>query len=138
MDGTDRTDATSTWPAFCQFCRFRQRQFLLLAGLAAAEVRRRGLLSSHPEGNLMAKRMTNPTTPAPVLPTELLTIEEAAERLNMSVRYLRRAVAERRIAFHRLGRAIRFDPIDLASFVQAGRVEPMTAETVWRGLRSVA
>jgi excisionase family DNA binding protein len=86
----------------------------------------------------MAKRITNPTAPVPVLPIELLTIEEAAERLNMSVRYLRRAVAERSIAFHRLGRSIRFNPTDLAAFVQVGRVEPMTAETVWRGLRSVA
>ncbi|MFG1607189.1 helix-turn-helix domain-containing protein [Actinoplanes sp. NPDC049265] len=73
-----------------------------------------------------------------MLPTELLTIEEAAQRLNMSVRYLRRAVAERRVAFHRLGRSVRFDPADLAAFVQAGRVEPMTPESVWRGLRSVA
>jgi excisionase family DNA binding protein len=56
----------------------------------------------------------------------------------MSVRYLRRAVAERRIAFHRLGRSIRFNPADLAAFVDASRVEPMTAETVWHGLRSVA
>lgn len=86
----------------------------------------------------MAKRITNPSAPVPVLPIELLTIEEAAERLKMSVRYLRRAVAERQIAFHRLGRSIRFDPTDLAAFVYAGRVEPMTAETVWRGLRSVA
>lgn len=86
----------------------------------------------------MTKRITNPSAPVPVLPTELLTIEEAAERLKMSVRYVRRAVAERRIAFHRLGRSIRFDPADLAAFVQAGRVEPMTPESVWRGLRSVA
>lgn len=86
----------------------------------------------------MAKRITNPTTPVPMLPTELLTIEEAAQPLNMSVRYLRRAVAERRVAFHRLGRSIRFNPADLAAFVQAGRVEPMTPESVWRGLRSVA
>jgi len=86
----------------------------------------------------MAKRTTNPNAPVPVLPTELLTIEEAANRLKMSVRYVRRAVAERQIAFHRLGRSIRIDPADLAAFVHAGRVEPMTAETVWRGLRSVA
>ncbi|MEV7228332.1 helix-turn-helix domain-containing protein [Polymorphospora sp. NPDC051019] len=86
----------------------------------------------------MAKRVTGKPAPVPALPTELLTIEEAADRIKMSVRYLRRAVAERRIAFHRLGRSIRFDPADLAAFVQASRVEPMTAETVWRELRSVA
>lgn len=86
----------------------------------------------------MAKRLATQPAPVPALPTELLTIEEAADRIKMSVRYLRRAVAERRIAFHRLGRSIRFDPADLAAFVQANRVEPMTAETVWRELRSVA
>jgi excisionase family DNA binding protein len=74
----------------------------------------------------------------PDLPYEMLTIEEAAARLKMSVRYVRRLVTERRIAFHRLGRAVRFDPADLAAFVQEGRVEPMTAETVWNGLRRVA
>ncbi|MEU7617039.1 helix-turn-helix domain-containing protein [Micromonospora rifamycinica] len=84
------------------------------------------------------KRTTRQITPAPVLPEELLTIEEAADRIKMSVRYLRRAVAERRIAFHRLGRSIRFDPADLAAFVVAGRVEPLTSESVWRELRSVA
>ncbi|MEU4788163.1 helix-turn-helix domain-containing protein [Micromonospora tulbaghiae] len=85
----------------------------------------------------MAKRTTQ-NVPVLELPAELLTIEEAASRIGMSVRYVRRAVAERQIAFHRLGRSIRIDPVDLAAFVHAGRVEPMTAETVWRGLRSVA
>ncbi|MEV1155424.1 helix-turn-helix domain-containing protein [Micromonospora chokoriensis] len=85
----------------------------------------------------MAKRTTQ-NAPVLELPAELLTIEEAASRIGMSVRYVRRAVAERQIAFHRLGRSIRIDPVDLAAFVHAGRVEPMTAETVWRGLRSVA
>ena len=86
----------------------------------------------------MAKRITSQPVPALVLPAELLTIEEAADRLKMSVRYLRRAVAERRIPFHRLGRSIRFDPGDLAAFVQANRVEPITAETVWSGIRRAA
>jgi len=86
----------------------------------------------------MAKRITNQHAPLMVLPDEMLTIEEAAQRIKMSVRYVRRAVAERRIAFHRLGRSIRLDPADLAAFVNETRVEPMTAESVWRGLRSVA
>ncbi|WP_019901585.1 helix-turn-helix domain-containing protein [Salinispora arenicola] len=85
----------------------------------------------------MAKRITQ-NAPVLELPAELLTINEAASRIGMSVRYIRRAVAERQIAFHRIGRSIRIDPVDLAAFVHAGRVEPMTTETVWRGLRSVA
>jgi excisionase family DNA binding protein len=74
----------------------------------------------------------------PHITAELLTIEEAAARLKMSARYVRRLVAERRIAFHKLGRAVRFEPADLAAFIRDGRVEPMTAESVWADLRSVA
>jgi len=55
----------------------------------------------------------------------LLTIEQAAERINMSVRYVRRLVAERRIAFHKLGRSVRIAPADLDELVAGGRVEPL-------------
>jgi excisionase family DNA binding protein len=70
--------------------------------------------------------------------TELLTIEEAAERISMSARYVRRLVAERRIVFYRLGRSVRIEPSDLAAYVAAGRVEPITRESVWNELRRVA
>jgi excisionase family DNA binding protein len=69
---------------------------------------------------------------------EVLTVEQAAERINMSVRYVRRLVAERRIPFHKLGRSVRIMASDLDAYVQAGRVEPITASLVWTGLRSVA
>ena len=72
------------------------------------------------------------------LPDEMLTIEEAAARIKMSVRYVRRLIAERRIPFHRLGRAVRIHPADLAAFVEAGRVEPINPGTVWSELRRVA
>jgi excisionase family DNA binding protein len=75
---------------------------------------------------------------ASILPDELLTIESAAERIGMSTRYVRRLVAERRIAFYRCGRSVRFDPADLAAHLAAGRVEPITETTVWNDLRSVA
>jgi excisionase family DNA binding protein len=54
---------------------------------------------------------------------KLLTVEEAAERLGTSVRFLRRLIAERRIAFVRVGRHVRIDPADLEVFIAAGRVE---------------
>ena len=54
---------------------------------------------------------------------KLLTVEEAAERLGTSVRFLRRLIAERRIAFVRVGRHVRIDPADLEAFIAAGRVE---------------
>jgi excisionase family DNA binding protein len=54
---------------------------------------------------------------------KLLTVEEAAERLGTSVRFLRRLIGERRIAFVRVGRHVRIDPADLDAFIAAGRVE---------------
>jgi excisionase family DNA binding protein len=53
----------------------------------------------------------------------LLTVEEAAERLGTSVRFVRRLVFERRIAYTKLGRHVRIAPRDLDAFICAGRVE---------------
>jgi excisionase family DNA binding protein len=53
----------------------------------------------------------------------LLTVEQAAERLGTSVRFVRRLVAERRIAYVKVGRHVRICEADLARFVAAGRVE---------------
>lgn len=63
-----------------------------------------------------------------------LTVAEAAAYLNTSVRFIRRLIAERRIAFHKLGAHIRFSRSDLDSFIQAGRVEPITRAGVLRDL----
>ena len=52
----------------------------------------------------------------------LLTLAEAAERLGTSVRFIRRLIAERRIAFVKVGRHVRIDPADLEAFIAAGRV----------------
>ena len=53
----------------------------------------------------------------------LLTVQEAADRLGTSVRFVRRLITERRIAYVRVGRHVRIAEADLASFVAAGRVE---------------
>jgi excisionase family DNA binding protein len=53
----------------------------------------------------------------------LLTVEEAADRLGTSVRFVRRLVFERRIAYTKLGRHVRITTGDLDAFIQAGRVE---------------
>jgi excisionase family DNA binding protein len=55
--------------------------------------------------------------------TKLLTVAEAADQLGTSVRFVRRLIAERRIAYVRVGRHVRIAEADLASFVAAGRVE---------------
>ena len=54
---------------------------------------------------------------------KLLTVEEAADRLGMSVRFVRRLIAERRIAYTKLGRHVRIAARDLDAFVASGRVE---------------
>jgi excisionase family DNA binding protein len=53
----------------------------------------------------------------------LLTVEQAAERLGTSARFVRRLVFERRIAFHKVGRHVRIAEADLINYVAAGRVE---------------
>jgi excisionase family DNA binding protein len=57
-------------------------------------------------------------------PEPPLTLSEAAAYLNVSQRFMRRLVAERRIAFHKLGHLLRFRAADLDVFLSAGRVEP--------------
>jgi excisionase family DNA binding protein len=54
----------------------------------------------------------------------LLTVDEAAERLGTSARFIRRLIAERRIAYTKLGRHVRITARDLDAFVASGRVEP--------------
>jgi excisionase family DNA binding protein len=70
--------------------------------------------------------------------TAYLTVVEAAEHLNSSVRFVRRLVAERRIAFHKVGAHVRIALVDLDAFVEAGRVEPINAVHVRRGLDGAA
>jgi excisionase family DNA binding protein len=56
--------------------------------------------------------------------TPPLTVNEAALRMNVTPRFVRRLVEERRIAFLKVGRHIRFDVDDVDEFLAAGRVEP--------------
>jgi excisionase family DNA binding protein len=53
----------------------------------------------------------------------LLSVEQAAERLGTSVRFVRRLIAERRIAYVKVGRHVRLDPDDVEAFITASRVE---------------
>jgi excisionase family DNA binding protein len=67
-----------------------------------------------------------------------LTVEQAAEYLNTSVRFVRRLIAERRIAFHHVGRHVRLCVDDLDEFILSGRIEPITAKTVYNDLKGIA
>jgi excisionase family DNA binding protein len=61
----------------------------------------------------------------------LYTVDQAAERLSTTPRFVRRLIAERRIAFVRLGRHVRIAAEDLEAFIESGRVEPVSVR--WRG-----
>jgi excisionase family DNA binding protein len=53
----------------------------------------------------------------------LLTVEQAADRLGTSERFVRRPIAERRITHVKLGRHVRIAEHDLTNFVATGRIE---------------
>jgi excisionase family DNA binding protein len=56
----------------------------------------------------------------------LLTVDAAAERMSTSVRFVRRLIADRRIAFVKLGRHVRIPETSLSDFIAAGLVRPTT------------
>jgi excisionase family DNA binding protein len=58
----------------------------------------------------------------------LLSVEQAAERLGTSVRFVRRLVFERRIAFVKVGRHVRITTADLDAFIAAGRIDARRRE----------
>jgi excisionase family DNA binding protein len=57
--------------------------------------------------------------------TRLIDISDAAETLGVSVRYVRRLVAERRIPYVKLGHYIRFDRDELELWIDEARVRPL-------------
>lgn len=52
----------------------------------------------------------------------LIDIAAAAERLGVSVRYVRRLVAQRRIPYVKFGHYLRFDPVELDAWIDGARV----------------
>ncbi len=64
-----------------------------------------------------------------------LTVAEAAEYMNTTVRFVRRLIAERRIPFYKIGRYVRLKVQDVEAFVEAGRVEAFDPMAVRRYLR---
>ncbi|SEO57870.1 excisionase family DNA-binding protein [Trujillonella endophytica] len=53
---------------------------------------------------------------------ELLTIEQAGKYLATGERFVRRLIAERRIAYVKLGKYVRLQRSALDAFINAGRV----------------
>jgi excisionase family DNA binding protein len=57
--------------------------------------------------------------------SKLLTVAQAAERLETSVRFPRRLIAERRITFVRVGRHVRIPEEAVEDMIASGTVEPI-------------
>ncbi|MFT7600102.1 MAG: excisionase family DNA binding protein [Acidimicrobiales bacterium] len=56
-------------------------------------------------------------------PAQLLDIDQAADRLNVTPRFIRRLIAQRRIDYLKIGKFIRFNPADLDDWIEAQRIE---------------
>lgn len=70
--------------------------------------------------------------------SDYLTTGEAAAYIGMSERYVRRLVASRLIAFHRVGRSVRIERVDLDRYMATTRVEPIDRSAIRRHIREVA
>jgi excisionase family DNA binding protein len=69
------------------------------------------------------------------VPDQLLSITHVAELLGTTERFPRRLVAERRIAFVKVGRHVRIPSAALAAFIETNTVQPLNRS---RRLRAVA
>ncbi len=56
----------------------------------------------------------------------LVDIDTAAEHLSVSPRFVRRLVAQRRVPYLKVGKFVRFDPVDLDAWLEGCRVESVT------------
>jgi excisionase family DNA binding protein len=53
---------------------------------------------------------------------QLLTIDQLAQRLGITVRHVRRLVAEKRVPYYKVGRLVRFDPAEITIWLGTRRV----------------
>jgi excisionase family DNA binding protein len=70
----------------------------------------------------MNRRRQTPTT----LPN-LVDIDTLAAHLGVSVRHVRRLVVDRRVPFLKWGHLLRFDPAEIAAWLEESRVAPSSA-----------
>lgn len=54
---------------------------------------------------------------------QLLTVDQAAERLNVSTRFVRRLVDERRVPYLKIGKFVRFAEDELDAWIEAQRID---------------
>ena len=107
-------------------------RWLALSAAARARERRRiareELTTTTRSACMTLRRQGRP----PELDT-LLPVEQAAERLGTSERFVRRLIAERRITYVKLGRHVRIAVRDLDAFIATGRVDVGELPSLRRG-----
>lgn len=69
---------------------------------------------------------------------QLLTGEQVAVLLKATPRFVRRLVAERRIAYVKVGRLVRFQESAVTEYVARNRVVPISRAELRRQLRGAA
>lgn len=67
-----------------------------------------------------------PTTEATPI-EQLIDCEQLAEVLGVTLRHVRRLVTERRIQYVKVGKFVRFDPVDVRAYVLDSKVAPVTS-----------
>jgi excisionase family DNA binding protein len=55
----------------------------------------------------------------------LLDVNEVADRMGVTVRFVRRLVAQRRLPYRKLGKFVRFEPTEVEDWLEARRVDPI-------------
>lgn len=65
---------------------------------------------------------------------KMLTVNEAAMRIGMSARHVRRLVAERAIPFYKVGRSVRISATDIDAYLGYLRVEALQGYAAFRGV----
>ncbi|MDQ6946465.1 MAG: helix-turn-helix domain-containing protein [Actinomycetota bacterium] len=61
----------------------------------------------------------------PVEGNALLDVTGAAAYLGVTDAFVRRLVLEKRVRYFKVGKFVRFRPVDLDAFVEAGRQDPV-------------
>ena len=55
--------------------------------------------------------------------SQLIDVQAAAVRLGVSPRFVRRLVSEKRIGYFKIGKYVRFDPLEIEAWIESQRVE---------------
>jgi excisionase family DNA binding protein len=78
--------------------------------------------SRGPTKNNPSRPLSNPAQGSAQTRSELIDVEAVATWLGVEIVFVRRLIAERRIPFLKIGKFIRFDPSEVARWIDDQRV----------------